>query len=104
MNYVESVRQNPKFAAGIFFLALTGLISFVYGYYQSKKKSPKKSNTDHFWVGMKWVGIIYAIIAVISVMVMFLTGTDMLTFMLIGGDVIVFLLRAIGGLAEVLSN
>lgn len=98
----KKIKKHPKVAATIIFFLLMGIFSFIWGYKQDVEKTDKNGNkypiSHHFWNGMKWLGIIYAIFFIIVVLIVFLFKADFITIFLFGGDVIGALLQIIGSL------
>lgn len=99
-----TISKHPKIVATTIFVLAIGAVSFWFGYQKDKKKKPKETKTHHFWNGMKWVGIIYAIFLLIALILSIMFSTNYWEWWLYGGDAVNSIFSIIIALLEVLSN
>ena len=104
----NSISKHPKIAATVVFTVLVAVISFVVGYKKDKHRRDKKgdeySSSHHFWNGMKWSGIVVAVMFLLAGTVALLWGMDFWTMFFLGGDFINMIGQIVIGLISVLTN
>lgn len=104
----SSIKKHPKIVATIIFIITISIIIFIIGYNKDKDKLDKdgnKYNTKHHILeGFKWVGIIYGILLIISLIIAFVFSADFWTMFLLGGDFFSMMFTLIGQLILALAN
>ena len=107
-NIVKSTRKHPKIVATIVFLLLVAGISFTFGYKQDMDRKGKDGNdystSHHIMNGLKWMGIVLAILTLIAVMIVALFDMSFWEMFFFGGDFINVIGRIVIALIGVLSN
>lgn len=104
----KAARKHPKTAATIVFFILVAIISFAVGYKQDRDRRDKNGNaystSHHIMNGLKWTGIVVAIIALLA-------GTMALVFQMsfwemffFGGDFINMVGQIVMALIGALSS
>ena len=90
----------------IIFIITISIIIFIIGYNKDKlDKDGNKYNTKHHMLeGFKWVGIIYGILLIISLIIAFVFSADFWTMFLLGGDFLSMMFTIIGQLILALAN
>ena len=104
-NIVKSAGKHPKIVATIVFLLLVAGISFTFGYKQDMDRKGKDGNdystSHHIMNGLKWMGIVLAILTLIAVMIAVVFDMSVFFF---GGDFINVIGQIVIALIGVLSN
>lgn len=110
MTISDNVREHPKIVATVIFILSIGTVSFWWGYQKDKKTNanssdPKKKTASHHAMnGLKWVGIIYAIMLLIALILTIMFSTNYWEWFLYGGDAVSGILQLIIALLGALAN
>lgn len=107
-NIVKSTRKHPKIVATIVFLLLVAGISFTFGYKQDMDRKGKDGNdystSHHIMNGLKWMGIVLAILTLIAVMIAVVLNMNVWEMFFLGGDFINMIGQIVIALIGVISN
>lgn len=104
----RKLHKKYKIVSTIIFIIVLTTTTFIIGYNKDKDKIDKNGNkytiSHHLLEGFKWVGIIYAIIFIISIFIAYLFLADFWTLWFFGGEFFSFIFNLIGTLILELSN
>jgi hypothetical protein len=106
LKYISKhIKRYPKITATIVFAIIVLFLSFLWGYRLDKNKKDKPyTTTHHFWNGVKWTVIIFAVLTVFSSMIALIFNTNFFQFYLFGGDMINLTGQIIIALLSLLNN
>tara|TARA_B110000908_G_scaffold151364_1_gene186020 strand:+ start:93 stop:422 length:330 start_codon:yes stop_codon:yes gene_type:complete len=104
----RSARRHPKIAATIVFTLLVSIFSFMWGYRKDTNRKDKDGNAystkHHFWNGMKWTGIVIAIMFLLTATMALILKMDFWEMFFFGGDIINGIGQIIIALISALTN